>query len=59
MPNFGFGLKATSIFVTLLSLDGFKCDPETKFQSLHKVSSEAEQRFYRKPPVAALFSLIK
>ena len=59
MPNFGFCLKATGIFVMLPSLDGFKCDPETKFQSFHKVSSEAEQRFYRKPLMAALFSLIK
>ena len=35
-------LKATGIFVILLSWDGFKCDPETKFQTiLRKVSSEA------------------
>ena len=28
-------------------------------QSLHKVDSEAEHHFYRKPPIAAFFSLIK
>ena len=35
-PNFvwSFGLKATGIFVILLSQDGFKCDPETKFQKI-------------------------
>ena len=28
------GVKATGIFVILLSQDGFKCDPETKFQTI-------------------------
>ena len=28
------GLKSTAIFVILLSQDGFKCDPETKFQTI-------------------------
>ena len=36
-PNcvWSFGLKATGIFVILLSQDGFESDcPETKFQSI-------------------------
>ena len=43
-----YGLKATDIFVILLSQDGFESDfPETKFrskQSLFKVCSEAAVR---------------
>ena len=27
------GLKATGVLVILLSQDGFKCDPETNFQT--------------------------
>ena len=43
----GSDLKATGIFVILLSRDGFKCNPETRFQTiLRKVSSEeAVRRF--------------
>ena len=28
------GFEAAGIFVTLLSQDGFKCDPETKFLTI-------------------------
>ena len=43
----GSDLKATGIFVILLSRDGFKCNPETRFQIiLRKVSSEAAVRIF-------------
>ena len=43
----GSDLKATGIFVILLSRDGFKCNPETRFQTiLRKVSSEAAVRIF-------------
>ena len=29
-----FCLKATGVFIILLSQDGFKCDQETKFQTI-------------------------
>ena len=34
-------LKTTGIFVMLLSQGGFKCDPETKLQTMNHFSSEA------------------
>ena len=39
-----FGLKATGIFVILLSRDGFKCDPETKFQTITSKSQFRSSR---------------
>ena len=37
-PNFAWSicLKATGIFVKLPSEGGFKCDPETKFQTINR-----------------------
>ena len=36
MPNFVWssGLKVTVFFVMLMSRGGFKCNPETKFQTI-------------------------
>ena len=41
-----FCFKATGIFVMLLSQGGFKCDPETKFQTMNHFIKAVQKQPY-------------